>query len=133
MDDIAMANLLNKNVVDYPYTTGKNSVSRTPPRVTPLVPKYIFFHFKPVELHSIEMVDVLRANFQRSHGARMKQPKGGGPRTWRTAKRALSFTFSRCTEIVKAPILHLDASLLLVSVFNVLFWVPAIRTVLMHR
>ena len=43
MDDIAMANLLNKNVVDYPYTTGKNSVSRTPPRVTPLAPKDIFF------------------------------------------------------------------------------------------
>ena len=68
-----MANLLNKNVVDYPDTTGNNSVSRTPPRVTPLVPKDIVFHFKPVELHSIEMVDVLRTNLQRSHGARMKQ------------------------------------------------------------
>ena len=43
MDDSAMANLLNKHVVDYPDTTGNNSVSRTPPRVTPLVPKDIFF------------------------------------------------------------------------------------------
>ena len=35
--DDAIADVLNRHAVDSPGTTGKNSVSRTPPRVTPLV------------------------------------------------------------------------------------------------
>ena len=57
---------------DYQDTTGNNSVSRTPPRVTPVVPQDIFF-FKAAELHLIEMAGALRAELQRIHVVRLKQ------------------------------------------------------------
>ena len=58
---------------DYQDTTGNNSVSRTPPRVTLLTPQDIFFSFKAAELHSIEMAGALRAKLHRRYVARLKQ------------------------------------------------------------
>ena len=68
-----MANMLNQNVVDYPDTTGNNSVSGTPPRVAPMVPKDKLFFSKPADLHSVKMEGALRANLQRNHVTRTKQ------------------------------------------------------------
>ena len=63
------------------------------------------------------MVGALRAKLQRSHVAHMKQ-------------LALPFPV---TKDMKVPGLRLDALLVLVSVFCVLFWVPATCTVLCPR
>ena len=65
-----------------------------------------------------DSVDALHANFKRRVAARLKQSV---------------IPFERVPKMQRIQILHLDASLLLVSVFNVLFWVPAICTVLLHR
>ena len=72
-DDSAVANMLNQNVVDCPDTTGDNAVSRTPPRVTPIVPKDKLSCLKPADLHSVKMKGALRANLQRNHVTRTKQ------------------------------------------------------------
>ena len=66
-----MANLLNQNVVDYPDTTGNGEQNATASHAGSSERQQ--FSFKPVELHSIEMVAALRAKLQRSHVARMKQ------------------------------------------------------------
>ena len=67
-----MANLLNQDVVDYPDTTTNNLVSRTPPRVTPLLPKSKVI-FSSQQTWPRLRWWVHRAKLQRSHFARMKQ------------------------------------------------------------
>ena len=58
---------------DYQDTTGNNSVSKTPPRVTLLTPQDVFFSFKAAELNSIEMAGALRAKLHRRYVARLQQ------------------------------------------------------------
>ena len=71
-----------------------------------------------VDGREIDSVDALHANFKRRVVARLKQTV---------------ISFERVKRMQGIPILHLDASLLLISVFYDLFCVPAICTVLLHR
>ena len=103
---------------DYQDTTGNKSVSRTPPRVTPLVLQDFFFCFKAAELHSIEMAGALRAKLQRIHVARWNQS---------------ATPIARVSKMYSVQILHLEKSLILVSMFCFLLSVSAISTVLCPR